>query len=527
MQAGWRFGFLAICLAACAQAEIKLPKVITSGMVLQAETPALWGYAEPHSNVSISVSDGEHVHVVTEPSGKWEVVLSARNASDQAVVIKLEETDVLNPEAVHLDDVLFGDVWLCSGQSNMEFSVAMTFDAAEIIDQADNFPTLRLFAVQKNASGEPLEEIVDVQEGWVASSRESVCGAEYGARADYCEPHCGGSAADPSYHRPTWGYFSAVCYIYGRELLKATGRPQGMVESCWGGTAIELWSSPKALAKCGSSEPPPPLNDTEVEVGLAPSTLYNAMIVPLLPMSMRGAIWYQGEANTGDEAKAKKYRCQLRAMAEDWRSSFRPTSLPPLAFFVQQLAAYSGPDGFLPVLRNSQAQAVASLPNAGLAVGIDLADPGSPCHDVHIRNKTAVGQRLALAALAVSYGESVAYLGPVPVHAETKAEGVEVEYAGEHGEFVTINQTTSETQCFEVHKDGSWVSASASVKAEQGQRLKVIVHASGDIKGVRYAWSPIPTGQQLYDDTGLPGIPWAANCSGAGICDLDTQVSFS
>lgn len=123
----------------------------------------------------------------------------------------------------------------------MEFSVAEAFASRELIQDAD-IAGLRLFAVQKNKSSTAVQDLIDVQEGWVPSSPQTVCGAEYFSPDAYCEPHCGPSAAVPSFHRATWGFFSAVCYIHGRTLLRKTNRPQGLLESCWGGTRIESWS---------------------------------------------------------------------------------------------------------------------------------------------------------------------------------------------------------------------------------------------------------------------------------------------
>ena len=144
-----------------------------------------------------------------------------------------------------------------------------------------NIPGLRLFAVEKNGTdkSEP-DDLDDVQYpgGWVQSSPQTVCGAEYGQHANFCEPHCGPSASAKSLARNTWGYFSAVCFIHGRELVKATGRPQGMLESSWGGQTIESFSSLESSRACGGS---------------VAGDHYTAMIKPLLNFGIRGVIWYQ------------------------------------------------------------------------------------------------------------------------------------------------------------------------------------------------------------------------------------------
>ena len=289
----------------------------------------------------------------------------------------------------------------------MEFSVAEMFEHESVIGGA-GIPGLRLFAVQKNQSESgPIDWPIDLQypAGWVRSSPETVCGAEYNNdnynpphnTTAYCGPHCGPSAVVNSYRRKTWGYFSAVCFVYGRALLRDTGRPQGMLESCWGGTTIEAWSDSSALARCDAKS---------VRTG---SKLYNGMISPLLRSAIRGAIWYQGEAN----ARAYNlYSCQMRALIEGWRAAWSASQPAAAAFqnftfVLHQLSAYNDQDAQqVPGLRWSQSGAAtrwSGLPNVAVSVGIDLADNDSPCGSVHIRNKTAVGERMARAARALAY----------------------------------------------------------------------------------------------------------------------------
>eukprot|EP01045_Picozoa_sp_COSAG04_P009222 COSAG04_NODE_529_length_13029_cov_3.203248_12_plen_241_part_00 len=198
---------------------------------------------------------------------------------------------------------LYGDVWVCSGQSNMEFSVAEAFgddgSVGGLIPGADQ-PGLRLYAVQKNASNAPLSESVDIQypEGWVPSTPATVCGAEYrnngynppSNTSAYCGPHCGPSAVVKSFSRATWGYFSAVCYATGRALLRDTGRPQGMLESCWGGTAIEAWT-PAAPDQPNDQQDPEGPDVAAAEGVGASGGLYNGMIAPLLKFPIKGALW--------------------------------------------------------------------------------------------------------------------------------------------------------------------------------------------------------------------------------------------
>lgn len=205
----------------------------------------------------------------------------------------------------------------------MEFSVAEAFGyggaVGGLIPHADK-PGLRLFAVQKNASHTPLAEAVDLQypQGWVRSTPQTACGAEYNNNgydppantSAYCAPHCGPSATVKSFSRATWGYFSAVCHATGAALLRDTGRPQGMIESCWGGTRVEPWTpepaTPDGASSSGGGSTQPPLqqqlrNDlsappppTLAAVAVGPGgagSLYNGMIAPLLKFPIKGAVW--------------------------------------------------------------------------------------------------------------------------------------------------------------------------------------------------------------------------------------------
>jgi hypothetical protein len=186
----------------------------------------------------------------------------------------------------------------------VEFSVSEAFDSERIIATAD-IPGLRLYAVQKNSSATPSDQVIDLQypQGWVRSSPTTVCGAEYDGldgydpphnTSAYCGHHCGPSAAVSSFKRKTWGYFSAVCYIYGRALLRETGRPQGLVESCWGGSSIESWSDATTLAKCPPAKHPPRRHPLKHPYQGA--NHYYGMIYPFRKLPIRGVIWYQGES---------------------------------------------------------------------------------------------------------------------------------------------------------------------------------------------------------------------------------------
>eukprot|EP00755_Sulcionema_specki_P002628 Sspe_Gene.118943::Locus_113563_Transcript_1_1_Confidence_1.000_Length_1260::g.118943::m.118943/K05970/SIAE; sialate O-acetylesterase len=369
----------------------------TSNMVLQAERPVLEGVAGDGVEMNITLLPplaGSVAVKAPKGGGKWSAALPPQKASASGARIKITSS---RGGVKVLDNVLFGDVWVCSGQSNMEFALAEDFNAQELIRTAGEHASLRMFAVQKNTSDAECDDLIDVQTGgWVVSSPSTVCGDEYDANATrYCLPHCGPSAAVKSFHRPTWGYFSAVCYITGLRLLTETGRPQGMLETSWGGTTIESWSP--ASDKCGTS--------------LKNGPRWNGMVAPLLGVSIKGVLWYQGEANSGSVTKGNTYACLLDTMIDNWRARWQGGFE---TFIVAQLAAnVGGGEGFM-ATRYSQFGVAHSRRDVGLAVLVDLLDRTSPCGAVHIRNKTTVGARMARSALALGYGREVGWTGPVP-----------------------------------------------------------------------------------------------------------------
>ena len=275
-----------LAFAVAVKSTLVLHKLFTSHMVLQADQPAqVFGWAAPKTVVTVALSDGTSATATSADDGRWLATLASRPASTSPMTLTVSDNPSSAPPLV-LDDVLRGDVWLCSGQSNMEFSVANDFDRAAIIASAgEHAAGLRLFAVQKNTSHDgagaphPGADVIDVQQGgWVPSTTANVCGSEYDAnKTSFCEAHCGPSATVHSFARNTWGYFSAVCYLHGRALWQATGRPQGLLESCWGGQTIESFSSAEASARCGG--------------GGKAGDHYTAMIQPLLNFGIKGAVW--------------------------------------------------------------------------------------------------------------------------------------------------------------------------------------------------------------------------------------------
>jgi len=406
----WSVAALSLLLVEAADASsFKLPTFVASHMALQrAPLPArLWGTAAPGAHVTATLDKKVSASGLADADGNWRVDLPPQPAGVGHTIVLTDGTTTKV-----LDDVAFGDVFLCSGQSNMEFSVNMAFNATAEISDSVHYPDIRLATPQKVVASTPQTDVA--------------------SKSNYSWARAGPAAFSPvSGHAFSW--FSATCYFFGRELSKAMGGqiPIGLVASDWGGQRVECFSSPDALADqtCGGILPTPPPNSTlraprlgtspplttaedlsehyyrlADEPNPGPSQLWNAMIYPLLPMRFTAAIWYQGEANAGNPAG---YACRFPAMIADWRRKF---GLPSLGFFYVQLAAFHSDYS---LIRAAQGAAL-QLPGVGMAVAIDLGDPTSPYGSIHPRRKQEVGRRLALAARAIQYGHgTLVYRGPV------------------------------------------------------------------------------------------------------------------
>ncbi|KAL9974148.1 hypothetical protein ACROYT_G011152 [Oculina patagonica] len=376
-------------------------------MVLQMKpfSAMLWGFGEIGQKVEVRLgSEVQTGEVVEGPEGTgiWKVTLDSQSAGGP---YNLTATSVVDNAAqtITLKDVLFGDVWVCSGQSNMAFTVTQVVNASEAIKEADNYPEIRLFTADKVTSSTPLYELQKIMQPWSVASSKSVNGGVF-------------------------KYFSAVCWFYGKNLYDQFKRPIGLIATDWGGTPVESWSSPDALLKCNIT------GGKVKHLYLAPeekkfsgpythSVLYNAMIHPFLNMTIYGAIWYQGEANA---FKPYTYNCTFPTMIDDWRSKwFKGTdelTEPEFPFGFVQLSSNGNDstraDGFT-VIRWAQTANYGYVPNLReqnvfMAVSMDLGNVSSPYGSIHPTDKQDVGYRLALAGQAVAYGDlDVYYSGPL------------------------------------------------------------------------------------------------------------------
>ncbi len=490
---------LALSAAPGLRAAVSLPNLISDHMVLQRGIPVrIWGTASPGEQVTVSFR-GQSASAAADADGRWEVYLKPMEAGGPF------DMEIRGENRIAVRDVLVGEVWVASGQSNMQWPVERVRNAEKEIAAA-GYPRLRLFQVKRKTAREP---VADVEGTWERCSPESVRG------------------------------FSAVGYFFGRYLHRETGLPVAVIHSSWGGTPAEAWTSIEALkadpaldfylrrwdgvienyaserlryqrrlaewkkkaaeAKAAGRRPPRrPWAPRGPDHQHAPAALYNAMIAPLTPFNIRGAIWYQGEANSGAD-QAFLYRRLFRTMIEDWRARWAQGDFP---FGFVQLANFeAGEQRDWPLLRESQAEAL-HLRNTGMAVTIDIGNPT----DIHPRNKQDVGKRLALWALATVYGRrSTEYSGPI------------------------FRQVTREGRALRVwfdHTAGGLIAAGGEVKgfviagpdrifhpAEARIDGETVVVSSPEVSepaAVRYAWYNDPE-NTLRNGEGLPAAPFRSD----------------
>jgi sialate O-acetylesterase len=460
-----------------ARADVTLPSIIGDGMVLQRDMPApIWGWADAGEKVTVSFA-GQTKSVNADDNGKWMVKLDAMkaNTSEQTLTVKGNNT-------VTLGDVLVGEVWICSGQSNMEWSVGNSLNAKEEIAAAD-YPMIHLFNVPGHLTSDKPQEKGPGQ--WAVCSPQSIKG------------------------------FSAVGYFFGRRLNQELNVPIGLVGSNWGGTRIEPWVSLDGFRSVPELEQ----LATEVEKlwteggnvnGRTPSAIYNAMINPLAPYAMRGGIWYQGESN-GNEGIS--YHHKKTALINGWRKLFNPD----LAFYWVQLADFqkasdnpAGGDGWAN-LREAQRTSL-NIDNTGMAVIHDIGN----AKDIHPRNKQDVGSRLAQWALHQNYGRDD--LVPAgPLYKSLKVEDNKIRLGFDHvgkglmvgtkdGLSVATEDKGGKLGRFAIAGDDKvWHWADAII---DGDHVLVSSKEVPKPVAVRYGYTMNPRGANLYNKDGIPASPF-------------------
>ena len=359
---------------------LHLSNIFSSNMVLQRapQQAVMWGTGAPASQLTISIDSQLAAGSTVGSDGRWSVQLPAQQASTNHTIII---TDTIT--SLTLNNVAFGDVYLCSGQSNMQVTLNYSFGGAEAIANASSYPNLRLFNVPPQYSNTTVDEAtISYADGWVLPSASTL--------------------QDPYSWSDSWLFFSATCYWSGMKIYDSLNGtiPIGLLQASFGGTCAAAWTSPDTNTVCGPIVTPVGTDNTPYN---QPSVLYNAMIHPLLPLRLRAVLWYQGETDWWD---ADRYACSFPNLINDFRTKFNQPWLP--FYFVQTAPAADASY----VIRESQKQALL-LPMTGVASTVDLGDRGAPAGDVHPRNKSYVGERLALLVRRNLYGQQLEAQGPL------------------------------------------------------------------------------------------------------------------
>ncbi len=511
-----------------------MPAIFGNHMVLQQDRVLpVWGWAAPGEKVTVTIAN-HRAQAVAGADGRWRMELPALEMSATSQTLRIEGAE----NTLEFHDVLVGDVWLCSGQSNMAIPLRYSENGTAEVPKADD-PQLRFFVVPKLCTADPQKNTT--------------------GRWEVCTPQ-------------TAGDFSAVGHYFAREIRKEIKRPLGMIGAYWGGTPAQTWMSIAALERPPAftgyvnkyrqaveihktvtpemtsdyearakqwdedartrrnqhqaalaagqkvEEPkpasPPPVQPDPTGVPnqanarpQTPSVVFNAMIAPLIPYAMKGVIWYQGEANA---ISSVEYRTLFPRLIEDWRGQWGGDRFP---FLFVQLPNFTVPATSpqdWPMLREAQSRTL-SLPNTGMAVTIDIGNP----KDIHPKGKRDVGVRLALAARKVAYGQDIVFSGPIYDSMEVEGNKIRIRFKqiGSGLEMGVPPWTWDGSTPAKPEKltgfsisgaDRKWVDAQAEI---DGDEVVVFSDAVPNPIAVRYGWESNPR-CNLYNKEGLPASPF-------------------
>ncbi len=469
---------LVLALAGDALADVQLPGIISDHMLLQRDVPVrIFGKAQPGEAVSV-LFRGQTARTQTDPLGRWEVWLQPLSGGPATAMT------IQGVNSITIADALVGDVWIGSGQSNMQWTVRQSDNADEEMASAD-FPQIRLFSVPRKTSPVPVE---DVDGRWVICSPESV------------------------------REFSAVLYFFGRQMHQDLKVPVGLIHASWGGTPMASWLSGPSLVANPRLEPfltfwqntilRYPINLSRHEQALKlwqangsqgprpapplgpghahePTVLFNAMIAPLVKYTIKGALWYQGETEAG-RAQGHIYGDALMTLVQDWRRAFGQGDFP---MYWVQLANYGNAvkNGHWMRVQEGQVKATA-LRNTGVAIINDIGNPTS----IHPTNKQDVGRRLAL--LAQNKGAS-------PLYRQFTREGDAIRiWFNNTGKALKVRGSGPLTGFQIAGGDGKYVAAAARI---EGATVVVSSSEVPNPQSVRYAWDYNPDAN-LINEGGLP-----------------------
>ena len=481
-----------------APAEVRLHGMFTDGMVLQQGVPApVWGMAAPNEEVTVEFA-GQKKTAKADADGRWLVRLDSMPASAEPRTMVVRGS-IPNPPS-EIRNVLVGEVWICSGQSNMQWTLGNSENGTNDAQNAAD-PLLRLYQVPMIKSDNPLSAVTS---RWTDASFSNVI------------------------------KFTAVGYYFGKNLRRAARQvPVGLVQTAWGGTPAESWTPREKLeadaelrvildehakavqawdpvkvddswqkqlanwsnqlAKAREAKQPPPRRPQKPESPAnkprRPCCLYNAMIHPLLPYAIRGAIWYQGESNAG---RAKQYETLFPTMIASWREAWGLGDFP---FLFVQIAPHANMG---PEIREAQLVSWQKTPKTAMTVITDVGEQ----MDIHPKKKAPVGARLALAARALAYGEDVVYSGPVFKGMRTEAGKAILEFDHAGGGLVAAEGGLKDFVI--AGADGKFVAAQAAI---DGARVVVSSPEVAEPKAVRYGWLNYFVGS-LFNREGLPATPF-------------------
>jgi sialate O-acetylesterase len=499
------FNLIALALLFCANgtmANIKLPAIFSDNMVLQQKSKVkIWGWADAGEKITITTSwNKKNSSITATDSGKWIIDLVTPKAGGPFTIL------LAGKNKIELKNVLIGEVWICSGQSNMHFPLGKFGDAKDwrtgILNyekeiKEANYPKIRLFTVERKVSD-------TIQTNTVG-------------KWDECNP-------------VTIADFSAVAYFYGRELYKKLEVPIGLISVNYGGTPAEAWTRKEILTdtlfqpildryqyvkdnyprlkeeyadtlakwkkavadslltpRQAQNPPRPPVGRGSNK---APYVLYNAMIAPLIPYTINGVIWYQGENNAD---RAWQYRYLFPAMIKNWRTDWNQGNFP---FYFVQIAPHRSQN---PEIREAQLFTYRSVPNTGMAIITDAGDSVN----IHPINKQVVGYRLSLWALANTYGvKNIVYSGPI--YKSMKIEGNKIRVFFDHVGSGLICKGDSLTHFTIAEANKKFVPAQAKI---EGNTLVVWSNTINNPVSVRFAWEYIPS-PNFYNKEGLPASPF-------------------
>ncbi len=484
-------------------ADVRLPAIFGDHMVLQRDQrDRVWGWADPGEDVLVGIAQQSR-STRADGQGKWLVELEPMPAGGPYVMT------IKGKNEVRLEDVLIGEVWICSGQSNMEWQVRSANDG-DLEVRTAKYRNIRLITVPKVGTQEPQS---DFKGSWLVCSPDTV------------------------------GSFSAIGYFFGRLLHQALDVPVGLVNNSWGGSACEAWirrdllasderytpllerwgqtektfnaekeqadyqlrlatwreESQKAQAE-GRQIPPRPRQPGNPLTGNArPANIYNGMVRPIVGYGMRGIIWYQGESNA---SRAYQYRTLFPLMIRSWREEWKLGDFP---FYWVQLADYRDEkpepsESDWAELREAQTMTLSALPNTGEAVIIDLGES----QDIHPRNKQDVAKRLARWALAHDYGVSLPYRSPTYRSMEKRDNRIVITFDFVGGGLKTFD--VKDVRGFAIAgSDRKFVWAQAKITGND--TVEVWSDQVSDPSAVRYAWADNPV-CNLQSREGLPATPF-------------------